>query len=66
MRLPVCLAVTSSTEVAERLQRAGWNFRKKAIGARWFTQRGEIRPEGFWICGGAWDYGCDARIENIR
>jgi hypothetical protein len=66
MRVPVCLAVTSSPEVAERLRRAGWDFRKKAIGARWFTQRGEIRPEGFWICGGAWDYGCDARIANLR
>jgi hypothetical protein len=66
MRVPVCLAVTSSPEVAERLHRAGWYFRKKTIGARWFTQRGEARPEGFWICGGAWDYGCDARIENLR
>jgi hypothetical protein len=66
MRVPVCLAVTSSPEVAERFRKAGWDFRKKAIGARWFTQRGEIRPEGFWICGGAWDYGCDARIENLR
>lgn len=65
MAVPVCLAVTSSREATERLQRAGWDFRKKTIGARWFTQRGEIRPEGFWICGGAWDYGCDARIENL-
>jgi hypothetical protein len=64
MQVPVCLAVTSSREVAERFQRAGWGFRKKTIGARWFTQRGEIRPEGFWICGGAWDYGCDAKIGN--
>lgn len=64
MRVPVCLAVTSSEEVAERLRIAGWDFRKKAIGARWFTQKGEIRPEGFWICGGAWDYGCDARVET--
>jgi hypothetical protein len=64
MRVPVCFAVTSSREVAERLQRAGWDFRKKPIGTRWFTQRGEIRPEGFWISGGAWDYGCDARIET--
>ena len=66
MGVPVCLAVTSSREATERLQRAGWDFRKKAIGARWFTQRGEIRPEAFWISGGAWDYGCDARIENLR
>jgi len=64
MQVPVCLAVTGSLEVTERLQRAGWNFRNKTIGARWFTQRGQIRPEGLWICGGAWDYGCDARIEN--
>lgn len=64
MGVPVCLAVTSSSDVAECLRRTGWDFRKKAIGARWFTQRGEIRPEGFWICGGAWDYGCDARIET--
>lgn len=64
MRVPVCLAVTSSKEVVNRFRRVGWEFRKEVCGARWFTQRGEIRPEGFWICGGAWDYGCDAQIRN--
>ncbi len=64
MRVPVCLTVTSSQEVAERFRRAGWEYRRGAIGARWFTQKGEVPPRDFSISGGAWDYGCDARIED--
>jgi hypothetical protein len=64
LRVPVCLAVTNSKEVVERFRRVGWEHRREAIGARWFTQMGEIHPEGFAISGGAWDYGCDAPIEN--
>lgn len=60
---PAGLAVTSSEEVARRFLAAGWAYRKQAVGARWFSGRGVERPRDFWICGGAWDYGCDARIK---
>lgn len=64
LKVPVCLAVTSSQEAASHLVTEGWNYRKEPIGARWFTRKGEPRPEDFWICGGAWDFGCDSRIEQ--
>jgi hypothetical protein len=63
-RATVCLAVTSSAEAAEEMIKFGWRQRKASLGARWFTRRGQVRPDGFWICGGAWDFGCDARLES--
>ena len=62
MRVAVCLTVTDSQVVAQHSRRAGWDYRKKAICARWFTRKAEVRPQNFSICGGAWDFGCDSRI----
>lgn len=59
---PAGLAVTSSGEVAKQFLAAGWSYRKNPGGSRWFSGRGIERPQDFWICGGAWDYGCDTRI----
>ena len=42
--IPVCLTVTGSRDVAERLQQAGWGFRKKSIGARWFIEEAKFVP----------------------
>lgn len=58
----VSLAVTGSQELFMRFQAAGWRRRKARIGARWYTRRGMAHPEDFWICGGAWDFGCDLRL----
>lgn len=58
----VCLAVTSSVEGAKGLRASGWTHRKKPPGTRWFSRNKAERPEGLWISGGAWDFGCDARL----
>lgn len=60
--VPVCLAVTSSQNVADTLIARGWRYRKQSGGSRWYSSRGSERPQDFWICGGAWDFGCDTRI----
>jgi Acetyltransferase (GNAT) domain len=62
LNAPVCLAVTSSQQVADRFRASGWKYRKQSGGSRWFSGRGTERPQDFWICGGAWDFGCDTRI----
>ena len=62
MRVAVCLVVTDSQVVTQRFREVGWDYRKETIGARWFTRKGEVRPQDFSICGGAWDFGCDSRI----
>jgi len=61
-RVPLCLAVTGSEEVAQCLRTRGWEDRNKPIGARWFARRKESRPVDFWVSGGAWDFGCDTRL----
>jgi len=62
LRVSVGLTVTASSEVADHFRRAGWDYRKGAISTRWFTRKGVPRPEDFSVNGGAWDFGCDARI----
>lgn len=61
---PVCLAVTSSQKVADEFIASGWRYRKESHGSRWFSSRGSERPQEFWISGGAWDFGCDKKIEG--
>jgi hypothetical protein len=62
LRVPVCLAVASSPDVAGALRAIGWRNRKQNVGARWYSSRGAEPPQDFWLTGGAWDFGCDAKI----
>jgi hypothetical protein len=59
--VPVCYAVTNSTEFKDQMLDNGW-FKLETAGARWFTRGRGSHPQKFWVSGGESDFGWDKRV----
>jgi hypothetical protein len=58
--VPVCYAVTNSTEIKDQMLGNGWS-KLETGSARWLTRGRRGQPQRFWVSGGESDFGWDQR-----